>query len=65
MLRAAVEALVDVREKALGLDGRDRWALAKLRWVSDWIEKNGLKAPTEDAVDTALREYRPLTLMTG
>lgn len=59
MLRAAVEAMVDVRAKALKMSAGDRWANLRLRWVSDWIQSQGLIQPSPEDVQVAGAEYLP------
>ena len=56
MLRAAVEAMVDVRMKARKI-GMDPWAISRLRWISNWIAQQGLQAPTSEEVRAAGLEY--------
>jgi hypothetical protein len=59
MLRAAVEAMVDVRAKARKMATLDAWAMSRLRWVSEWIESEGLDPPTAEDVRAAGLEYLP------
>jgi hypothetical protein len=59
MLRAAVEAMVDARAKARKMPTLDAWAMSRLRWVSEWIESQGLEAPTAEDVRAAGLEYLP------
>jgi hypothetical protein len=56
MLRAAVEAAVDVSMKARKIR-MDPWGINRLRWVSNWIAQQGLKAPTPEEVPAAGLEY--------
>lgn len=58
MLRAAVEAMVAIRAKALKRQAPDAWALRHLNWVSSWIERQGLLQPTVEAVKEAGAEYQ-------
>ena len=62
MVRAAIEAALDVRENALQLAQRDRWALRKLRWVDEWTAANALERPTHEEIEAAILEYRPWDL---
>lgn len=62
MVRAAIETALDVREHALQLGQRDRWALNKLRWVDEWTVANALERPTHEEIEAAILEYRPLDL---
>jgi len=59
MLRAAVEAMVDARAKARKMATLDPWAMSRLRWVSEWIESQGLDPPTAEDVRAAGLEYLP------
>lgn len=59
MLRAAVEAMIDVRSKALKLQAPDPWARSRLRWISEWIDSQGLEQPTADEIRVAGLEYLP------
>ncbi len=58
MVRAAIEAALDVRENALQLGQRDRWAMRKLRWVDEWTAVNALERPTHEEIEAAILEYR-------
>ena len=62
MVRAAIEAALDVREVALRLRRRDPWALKKISWVDEWTVANALARPTYDEIETAVLEYRPWEL---
>ncbi len=57
MLLAATEAMIDVRMRARRMNSRDRWAMIRLRWVSDWISAQKLKQPTPEEVREAGMEY--------
>ncbi|CAN5508915.1 hypothetical protein BH10PSE11_BH10PSE11_13790 [soil metagenome] len=59
MMLAAVEAMIDVRARALKKAGPDAWAANRIRWVSQWIEEQGLGQPTEADIHTARLEYTP------
>jgi hypothetical protein len=59
MLRAAVEAMIDVRAKARNMVAPDPWAMSRLRWVSEWIKLHGLDEPTAEDVRAAGLEYLP------
>ncbi len=59
MLRAAVEAMINVRAKARKMAALDPWAMNRLRWVSEWISAQGLDQPTADDVRSAGLEYLP------
>jgi hypothetical protein len=59
MLRAAVEAMIDVRAKARKMPALDHWAMNRLRWVSEWIRTQGLDQPTAGDVRSAGLEYLP------
>jgi hypothetical protein len=59
MLRAAMEAMVDVRAKALKMAAPDRWANIRLRWVSQWIQSQGLGQPSVEDIRAAGAEYLP------
>lgn len=60
MLRAAVEAMVTVRARALRRTNLDPWAMKRLRWVADWIKQQGLKEPSADDIREAGLEYAAL-----
>ncbi len=62
MVRAAIEATLDVRQDALRLGQRDRWALKKIGWVDDWTAANALARPTHEEIETAILEYKPWEL---
>jgi len=62
MVRAAIEATLDVRQDALRLGQRDRWALKKISWVDDWTAANALARPTHEEIETAILEYKPWEL---
>lgn len=57
MLRAAVEAMVHTRRRALKLKAPDTWTVRHLGWVSQMIADLGLPQPTEGAVQEAGAEY--------
>jgi HKD family nuclease len=57
MVRAAVEALIGVRKAALKKSDDDHWSLARLRWISEWIDQNGLEPPSAEDVEIAGQEY--------
>lgn len=57
MLRAAVEAMIDVRGRARKMQALDPWAMNRLRWVSEWIKAQGLEQPTAEDVRAAGLEY--------
>jgi hypothetical protein len=57
MLRAAVEAMIDVRAKARNMAALDLWAMSRLGWVSEWIKLHGLDEPTAEDVRAAGLEY--------
>ena len=59
MLRAAVEAMIDVRAAARNMAVPDPWAMSRLRWVSEWIRSQGLDQPTAQDVRVAGLEYLP------
>jgi hypothetical protein len=59
MLQAATEAMIEVRRKARKMNSMDRWAMTRLRWVSDWIRAQRLDQPTADEVRDAGLEYLP------
>jgi hypothetical protein len=59
MLRAAVEAMIEVRAKARNMAVPDPWAMSRLRWVSEWIKSHGLDEPTAEDVRAAGLEYLP------
>lgn len=62
MVRAAIEAALDVRQNALQIGQRDRWAQGKLRWVDEWTAANALERPTHEEIEAAILEYRPWDL---
>ena len=62
MVRAAIEAALDVRQEALRLGQRDPWAIKKIGWVDEWTAANALARPTHDEIERAILEYRPLEL---
>ena len=59
MLRAAVEAMIDVRARALKMAALDSWSMKRLRWVSEWIGMQGLEQPAAEDVRAAGLEYLP------
>lgn len=62
MLRAAIEAMVDVRARARKMQERDPWAIDRLRWVAAWIMKQGLEEPSAEDVRAAGLEYMPMLI---
>ncbi|HMK79205.1 MAG TPA: hypothetical protein VK438_06120 [Xanthobacteraceae bacterium] len=59
MLRAAAEAMVDVRRVSRKMPSLDAWAIRRLRWVSDWIGSQGQTQPTAEDIRAARLEYLP------
>jgi len=59
MLRAAAEAMIDVRAKARKMVAADLWAMSRLRWIFEWIKSHGLDEPTAEDVCAAGLEYLP------
>jgi hypothetical protein len=59
MLRAAAEAMINVRTKARNMVAADLWAMSRLRWVSEWIKSHGLDEPTAEDIRAAGLEYLP------
>jgi hypothetical protein len=57
ILRAAVEAMIEVRRRGMNLRGPDLWATRILKRTSDWIEGKGLPQPTASDIQTAGTEY--------
>jgi hypothetical protein len=57
ILRAAVEAMIEVRRVGLKLGATDLWSARMLKRTSDWIESNGLPQPTEPEIQIAGKEY--------
>ena len=57
MVRAAVEALTDVRRAALEKGRDDKWSSDRIRWVDSWIAANGLDQPSRKNIDYARQEY--------
>jgi hypothetical protein len=62
MLRAAAEAMIDVRRTALRLATFDAWSIEVLTRVASWLARQGLKMPTTEEVQTAGAEYRPISI---
>jgi hypothetical protein len=49
ILRAAVEAMIEVRRRGRNLPGADPWAVRVMKRASDWIEEKGLAQPSRKA----------------
>lgn len=62
MLRAAAEAMIDVRRRALRLATLDAWSIEVLTRVASWLARQGLKMPIAEEVQTAGAEYRPISI---
>jgi hypothetical protein len=62
MLRAAMEAMVDVRSNARKMRELDPWAMKRLRWIANWIKRQGLEEPSAQDVRTAGLEYTPVPI---
>jgi hypothetical protein len=60
MLRAAVEAMIEIRLTGFKHKSLDNWSMAQLKKASDWIERQGLPAPSADDIKTARQEYSAL-----
>jgi hypothetical protein len=59
MLRAAAEAMIDVRANDRKMTGLDPWAMNRLRWVSEWIDAQGFDQPTAEDIRSSGMEYLP------
>ena len=57
ILRAAVEAMIEVRRKGRKLPGPDLWSAKMLKQTSDWIEAKGLPQPNTVEIQLAGTEY--------
>ncbi len=57
ILRAAVEAMIEVRRRGRNLPGADLWAARMLKRTSDWIEGKGLPQPSAADIQLAGIEY--------
>ena len=57
ILRAAVEAMIEVRRRGRNLPGADLWAAGILKRASDWFEGKGLPPPSAADIQLAGIEY--------
>jgi hypothetical protein len=57
ILRAAVEAMIEVRRRGMNLPGADLWVARMRKRTSDWIEGKGLPQPSAADVQLAGIEY--------
>jgi hypothetical protein len=57
ILRAAVEAMIEVRRRGRNLRGPDLWAAQMLRRTFRWIQGQGLPQPTPAEIQMAGAEY--------
>jgi HKD family nuclease len=57
ILRAAVEAMIEVRWRGINLKTADLWAARMRKRTSDWITGKGLPEPTAAEVQIASTEY--------
>ena len=57
ILRAAVEAMSEVRRIGMKLPGPDLWSARILKRTSDWIEGKGLPQPNATEIQIAGTEY--------
>ena len=57
ILRAAVEAMIEVRRQGRKLPGGDLWATRMLKRTSDWIDAKGLPQPSATDIQMAGTEY--------
>jgi hypothetical protein len=57
ILRAAVEAMIEVRRRGRNLPGADLWAAGMLKRTSNWIDGKGLPQPSSADIQLAGIEY--------
>ena len=57
ILRAAVEAMIEIRRGGMKLPGPDLWSAKMLKRTSDWIKENGLPQPSVAEIQIAGTEY--------
>lgn len=58
ILRAAVEAMIEVRRRGMNLSrAADLWAARMLKRTSDWIDGKGLPEPSAAEIQIACTEY--------
>jgi HKD family nuclease len=57
ILRAAVEAMIEVRRRGMNLRTADLWAARMLKRTSDWIDGKGLPEPSAAEIQIAGTEY--------
>ena len=62
ILRAAVEAMIEVRRRGRNPPGADLWAARMLKRTSDWIEGKGLPESSAADIQLAGTEYLPTPL---
>jgi hypothetical protein len=62
VIRAAVEAMIEVRRQGMKLSGPDLWATRMLKRISDWIYKKGLPQPSVADITLAGVEYLAASL---
>jgi hypothetical protein len=57
ILRATVEAMIDVRRRGMNLRAADLWSARTLKRASDWINGKGLPEPSVAEIQIAGTEY--------
>jgi hypothetical protein len=57
ILRATVEAMIEVRRRGLNIPGPDLWSTKLLKRTSDWIGGKGLPQPSAAEIQIAGTEY--------
>jgi hypothetical protein len=57
ILRAAVEAMIEVRRRGMNLKATDLWSARMLKRTSDWIDGKGLPEPSAAEIQIAGTEY--------
>lgn len=62
MLRAATEAMIDVRCKAMKLTTLDNWSVDALKRVEQWLLRQGFEMPSVEDVQKAGAEYKPISI---